>query len=76
MEIYIARTTKNIMTTSKIMMPFVENWLVEKIGKYTYALKVLKGMEWCGQSAYMKVLIPLVNKIADDNNFPLRYEQY
>ncbi len=49
-------------------------WLIEKTGTYTFALKVLKGMEWCGQSGYMTILVPLIEKIADDNNYSLRYE--
>lgn len=51
------------------------DWLSKKIGTYTYALKVLKGMEWCGQSHYMNILIPLIDKIADANGFSLRYER-
>ena len=51
------------------------DWLVRKIGTYTYALKVLKGMELCGQSHYMNVLIPLIDRIADANGFSLRYER-
>ncbi len=51
------------------------DWLSKKIGTYKYALKVLKGMEWCGQSHYMSILIPLIEKITDDNKFSLRYEQ-
>ena len=47
-------------------------WLIKKIGTYTYALKVLKGMEWCGQSGYMTILVPLIEKIAEDNNYSLR----
>lgn len=42
---------------------------------HTYALKVLKGMEWCGQSGYLTILVPLIEKIADDNNYSLRYEK-
>ena len=30
---------------------------------HTYALKVLKGMEWCGQSGYLTILVPLIEKI-------------
>lgn len=41
------------------------DWLIRKIGTYSYALKVLNGMEWCGQRHYMTVLNPLIDKIAD-----------
>ncbi|SHH93032.1 hypothetical protein SAMN02745229_01204 [Butyrivibrio fibrisolvens DSM 3071] len=51
------------------------DYLVRKIGTYKYALKVLKGMEWCGQCNYMTILLPLIEKIADENNFSCRYEK-
>ena len=52
------------------------DWLVEKIGTYSFALKVLKAMKWCGQSSYMNILNPLIKKIAEDNNIPLNYEEW
>lgn len=47
--------------------------LIKKIGKYVYALKVLRGMEWCGQGNYLSVLKPLINEIAKKNSLSLRY---
>lgn len=49
------------------------DWLIRKIGTYSYALKVLNGMEWCGQRHYMTVLNPLIDKIADKNKLSIRY---
>ncbi len=53
---------------------FCRDWFISKVGNYSFALKVLKGMEICGQSEYINVLLPYIKKIAKDYNFPSNYE--
>lgn len=39
------------------------DYILHKVEKYNFSLLIIKGMEFCGQTEYLKVLRPLINKI-------------
>lgn len=40
-----------------------KDYIIHKVEKYNFARLIIKGMEFCGQTEYLKVLRPLINEI-------------